>query len=73
MLTVDIDECGAAECAEECINTIGSFYCSCINEGFEVIMNNEPCEGYNIVMEKFKVHVCPADIFYYACVRSFLL
>ena len=60
MLTVDIDECEVTECAEECINTIGSFYCSCINEGFEVIINNESCQGYYTVVETFQLHVCPA-------------
>ena len=46
-LCVDIDECARdnGECAEICNNTEGSYYCSCNESGYEVIMNNETCQG----------------------------
>ena len=46
-LCTDIDECTLdnGECAEVCNNVEGSYYCSCNESGYEVIMNNEPCQG----------------------------
>lgn len=43
---VDIDECkeGSAECADKCINTIGSYYCYCRN-GRILLPNSNTCVG----------------------------
>ena len=32
-------------CAERCVNTEGSFYCTCNHHGYEVTDNQESCEG----------------------------
>ena len=41
----DIDECieGDEHCNQICVNTLGSYYCSC-EPGFQLIDNTE-CEG----------------------------
>ena len=41
----DIDECieGTSDCAQNCINTIGSYNCSC-ETGF-ILINQDRCEG----------------------------
>lgn len=42
----DVDECaqGLAGCSYNCINTPGSFYCTCMS-GFELLSDNRTCEG----------------------------
>ena len=36
-------------CAEICNNTVGNFLCTCNLNGYEVIENNQSCEGMYIV------------------------
>ena len=42
----DIDECarGLAGCSYNCINTAGSYYCTCM-DGFELLSDNHTCAG----------------------------
>ena len=49
----DIDECAMdnGECAEICNNVEGSYYCSCNESGYEVIMINETCQGQHFVQQ----------------------
>ena len=51
ILQSDIDECtqGLAGCSYNCINTLGSFLCTCMN-GFELLSDNRNCGGnqYNM-------------------------
>lgn len=43
---IDIDECsdGSHDCEQMCINTPGSFTCSC-DEGYEALKNGRSCVG----------------------------
>ena len=42
----EIDECseGISSCNMQCVNTIGSYYCSCFL-GFQLMSDNHTCEG----------------------------
>ena len=42
----DFDECavGNGGCEEKCNNTVGSFYCECL-EGFEIASDGKTCIG----------------------------
>ena len=42
----EIDECseGISSCNMQCVNTIGSYYCSCFL-GFQLMSDNYTCEG----------------------------
>ena len=46
ILLSDIDECtlGLAGCSYNCTNTLGSFYCTCM-DGFELLSDNRSCTG----------------------------
>ena len=46
IIVSEIDECQRLldNCQQECINTEGSFNCSC-NEGFELQDDERTCEG----------------------------
>ena len=46
ILPTDIDECseGISECSQLCINTIGSYSCSCQN-GYQLDSDNHTCLG----------------------------
>ena len=43
---VDIDECtdGTDNCTDGCVNTEGSYYCTC-SEGYELMDGNNTCVG----------------------------
>ena len=45
----DVDECSFTNggCEQNCLNTVGSYSCSC-NSGFELAMNGRDCEGGDI-------------------------
>ena len=45
----DIDECvqGLAECSQRCNNTIGSYFCTCM-DGYELESDNHTCTGDKI-------------------------
>ena len=44
-LYLDLNECRRYnECAQTCVNTVGSFYCSCWN-GYELADDNRTCTG----------------------------
>ena len=44
---VDIDECeGDHGCAHECVNTVGSFECTC-RPGYRLGGNGKRCRGKN--------------------------
>ncbi len=47
LLRSDTRECelNLHNCAEVCIEVIGTFTCGCYQTGFEVITSNLPCEG----------------------------
>ena len=47
VLFTDIDECmeGDADCNQICVNTLGSYYCSC-EPGYQLV-NDTECEGIN--------------------------
>lgn len=41
----DIDECElSGECSQQCVNTIGSYYCAC-DPGFVLASNKRGCDG----------------------------
>ena len=46
IVCIDQDECalGTHDCAQVCINTPGSYTCSC-NPGYELADNNRSCNG----------------------------
>ena len=48
--SLDINECtsGVAECSEVCVNTEGSFHCSCYDPGYKVADDGVSCTGKNI-------------------------
>ena len=43
---MDVDECadGTDLCAQNCLNTIGSYTCSC-NTGYRLAMDEKMCDG----------------------------
>ena len=43
---LEIDECseGLSSCNMQCINTIGSYYCTCFT-GFQLMNDNHTCNG----------------------------
>ena len=41
---IDLNECAYADCEQECMNTIGSYYCYC-NSGYTINSNEESCDG----------------------------
>ena len=45
-LLTEIDECseGISSCNMQCINTIGSYYCTCFT-GFHLMNDNYTCKG----------------------------
>ena len=50
--STEIDECteGISSCNMQCVNTIGSYYCSCFL-GFQLMSDNHTCEGkVNIIL-----------------------
>ena len=48
-IALDINECreGLDECAENCINTVGSYTCSC-NSGYRLDSNGLNCNGKTV-------------------------
>ena len=59
----EIDECQRLldNCQQECINTEGSFNCSC-NEGFELQDDERTCEGNKLLK---LLYLC-ASLFFYS-------
>ena len=47
----EIDECseGLSNCNMHCVNTIGSYYCTCFI-GFQLMSNNHTCEGKLVLL-----------------------
>ena len=50
ILSPDIDECDMDMdgCSDQCINTEGSFYCLCINTGYEIGDDGRTCVGKEV-------------------------
>lgn len=72
---VDIDECtnGIATCSQNCLNTPGSFECSCKN-GFQLDNNMATCEGTkSIFCFFFSFFICLTICMYlfFGCVLLF--
>ena len=46
IISSDIDECseGSHDCEQECVNSQGSFTCSC-HDGYEPLNNGKSCVG----------------------------
>ena len=42
----DVDECGVSNggCDQDCVNTIGSFFCECVGAGY-ILVNETECVG----------------------------
>ena len=40
----DVDECAAGHCSQQCVNTVGSFVCSC-NPGYTLNNDGTTCDG----------------------------
>ena len=59
----DIDECeqGSDGCDHNCTNTVGSYYCTCM-DGYELESDNHTCTGDE----------CTYTYIYPACVESIL-
>ena len=56
----DIDECttDAEICSEVCVNTNGSFYCSCHESGYKIAADGVNCTGMTYrVMYKLMVDI----------------
>lgn len=43
-LSPDVDECETDSCTHGCLNTYGSFMCTC-DEGFELASDGTTCNG----------------------------
>lgn len=48
----DIDECASGQCGQLCVNTIGSFICSC-NPGYTLDNDGKTCNGNIRIINKF--------------------
>ena len=46
LVLLDIDECGehVSGCNQQCVNTVGSYYCSCYT-GFQINADKHTCFG----------------------------
>ena len=46
LVLLDIDECGehVSGCNQHCVNTVGSYYCSCYT-GFQINVDQHTCFG----------------------------
>ena len=57
----DIDECTSNNtgCDHSCVNTVGSYYCKCIN-GFELKADGHNCTGndFFLTILKYVYHAC---------------
>ena len=57
----DVDECTASNgnCSQKCVNTIGSYMCSCVN-GQGLNNDNKTCSGKDrgdLIMHKYQDYV----------------
>ena len=52
---LDIDECeeGTDECDQNCTNTNGSYYCTCM-DGYKLESDNQTCTGNNLLNILYK-------------------
>ncbi len=50
VVSVDIDECSTniGGCSDDCVNTIGSFFCTCPT-GFQLDVDGRTCIGMSIL------------------------
>ena len=50
-LIIDVNECNSNNggCSQRCINTAGSFYCSCYT-GYRLDSNRRSCSGINLLL-----------------------
>ena len=50
----DIDECeqGSDGCDHNCTNTVGSYYCTCM-DGYELESDNQTCTGNKHILDKY--------------------
>ena len=56
---LDIDECeeGTDGCDYNCTNTLGNYYCTCM-DGYELESDNQTCTGSNLLNIHYKcVHM----------------
>lgn len=51
IVTTEIDECfeGTHQCTQNCVNTIGSYVCTC-NSGFIIDADRRTCDGENKII-----------------------
>ena len=56
--TIDINECSTSNggCEDTCVNTDGSFECSCSTEGYQLTGDGLTCEGTRNI--KTTVNLC---------------
>ena len=49
LFSIDIDECAqdSTICSQICVNTRGSYYCSC-SDGFQLTEGTNQCEGMSL-------------------------
>lgn len=55
-LSPDVDECETDSCTHGCLNTYGSFMCTC-DEGFELASDGTTCNGNQRRMGLFRGHI----------------
>ncbi len=50
-VSIDIDECAIDNdlCGQVCVNTAGSYFCSC-EDGFQLVEGSSQCEGIPIII-----------------------
>ena len=59
-LCLDIDECrdNTDSCAQNCINTVGSYSCTC-NTGYSLASDRHTCEGRIQILSRNAILVTP--------------
>ena len=57
----DEDQCesGNHDCEDTCVNTVGSFLCSCSKKGYKLADDGKTCQGSNTWPQRYKTWVHP--------------